>query len=52
MKKYYIYFVDREGYGGGVTWKAKNLIEVKKLLKQYTRAWNLEPISDLIIKEK
>ena len=51
MKEFYIYFIDKEGYGGDVTWKAKNITEVKKMLKQYINQWQLAPISDLIIKE-
>lgn len=51
MKKYYIEFTDCEGCWGSMNWDCKNITEVKRLLKDYIRAWNLAPISDLVIKE-
>lgn len=51
MKKYYIAFTDCEGCWGSMEWACKNISEVKRLLDNYIRAWNLAPISDLEIKE-
>ena len=51
MKKYRIYFVDCNGYGGDMIWNGQNLAEIKRKLNEYTRAWNLEPISYLTIDE-
>lgn len=52
MREYEIYFVDCNGYGGTITTKCKDRYVAKKHLIQYARAWGLEPIRDVEIKEE
>ena len=52
MKTYEIYFVDCNGYGGTMKTTCKDLYTAKKHLIQYTRAWDLQPIRDVEIKEE
>ena len=51
MKKYCIYFVDCNGYGGSTSVEAKNETQAKKEVLNYCKIWGLLPISDLDIKE-
>ena len=52
MRKYEIYFVDCNGYGGTMkVTNCRDIYEAKKRLANYVRVWNLLPITDLSIKE-
>ena len=51
MKKFRVYFVDNNGYGGDVIWEGKNITDIKGKVKCYVKLWQLAPISDLEITE-